>query len=320
MHRGVRLLMSGFGFIGLVQAQADWRFAHPKADMRMSVNLQAVLKSPAVAEALKKAGTGPKDQAMQIQLALGLLSTVDRISISARQGATGSLTGKDSDVLVLVTGSFDPQMIQSFFPSKGTSQVKQVGPHAVLIGEGPSFAQAVQRMAGEMTSRPADELEQSDIWIAGSSALMSQPATTPSNIPPAFKAMRAFSLGVNLGDSPEANVVLSAADAGSAAQMLTAFRAMLAPLTQAPQAAMLEQALQMKQDGSKVRIHFLPPPEVMRFAQAQAASVSYAEQLQPLLGMMGMTPGPKKDPPQPANGGKIMIYGLDDGPHEVKTK
>ena len=62
------------------------------------------------------------------------------LAISSRQ------TGKDQDVLVLVTGSFDPYSIQALFPSRGASQVKQLGPRMILIGEGESFAQAVERM------------------------------------------------------------------------------------------------------------------------------------------------------------------------------
>ena len=308
MHRGARLLIIGFACIGLAQAQADWRFAHPNADVRMSVNVQAVLKAPAVTQALKQQG---KEQPPQVQLILGLLSSVDRISISARQNGKDL---KDSDVLVLVTGSFDPPAIQSLFPSKGAGQVKQVGPHAILVGEGASFAQAVQRMAGAAAERPADELDQSDIWIAGSSALMASQQTAP--IPPALKAMRMFSFGMNLGDSPEINVVLGAVDSPGAAQMLSAIREMLGPSGK---------ALEAKLDGAKVRMHVVLPPELMRFAQSQAASGSLSEQLQPFMGMLGL-PGssgsaaPAKAPAPPSNGGKIMIYGLDDGPREVKTK
>jgi hypothetical protein len=329
MHRGGRLFIFGLACIGggvtsVAHAQADWRFAHPNADMRISVNLQAVLKSPTITAMVKKAEEGPQDQSAQVHFVLGLLSSIDRVSISARQTSSASLASKDSDALVLVTGSFDPSSIRSMFPSTGAGQVKQVGPHAILIGQGASFTQAVQRMAGPALARPSDELEQSDIWIAGSSALLSQP--TSQTVPPAFKAMRGFSLGMNLGESPEASMILTATTPAAATQMLTAFQEMVGPLRGTPQAAtFLENALQMKQDGAKVRLHFLAPPELMRMAQAQAASGSFVEQLQPLMGMLGL-PGssgaatPAKTPAPPSNGGKIMIYGLDDGPHEVKTK
>jgi len=284
MHRGARLFIFGLVLAGLAQAQADWRFAHPDADVRMSVNVQAVLKAPAVTEILRQ-----KDQPAQVQTILALLSSVDRISISARQ------TGQDQDVLALVTGSFDPSLIQPLFPSNGSGQVKQVGPHAILIGEGVSFTQAVQRMTGAAAAGSSDELERSDVWIAGKMA----------QAPPAFQAMQAFSFGLNLGDSPEMNVVVDATDSAGAVQALIVLREILRPLGP---------ALEAKQDGPKVRLHFLLPPEMLRFAQAQAASGSFGSQLQPLMGMLGLAGTP------PANGGKIMIYGLDEGPREVKTK
>ncbi len=218
-----------------------------------------------------------KEQPAQLQLVLGLLSSVDRISISYRQTSSAPLASKDSDVLVLVTGSFDPSSIQSFFPSKGASQVRQVGPHAILIGEGASFAQAVLRMVSEAPAGPSDELEQSDIWIAASPAVMD--SQQMASAPPAFKAMRTFFFGMNLGDSPEMNVVLSAADADGGGQILNALREMAGPLGP---------ALEGKLDGAKVRLHFPLPPEMMRFAQAQAASGSLAQQLQPLMGMLGL--------------------------------
>jgi hypothetical protein len=242
MHRGGRLFVFGFACIGLAQAQPDWRFAHPNADMRMSVNVQSVLKSPAVTGMLKQ-----KEQPAQVQLVLDLLSSVERISISARQ------TGKDQDVLVLVTGNFDPSSIQAMFPSRGASQVKQLDPRTILIGEGESFTQAVQRMAGLAPSGSSDELEQSDIWIAGSSALTSFQQAAP--MAPAFQAMRTFSFGLNLGDSPAINVVLNADGADAAAHMLSALREMLGPLGQ---------ALETQQDGAKVKLHFPLSPDMLR--------------------------------------------------------
>src|SRR5579863_6231310 len=185
MHRGARLLIFGLTAVSVASAQADWRFAHPNADVRINVNLKSVMKSPAVGEMVKKAQTGPKDQIAQMQMVLGLLSTVDRVSISARQVGAGA---KDADVLVLVAGTFDPASVQSFFPSTGTSHVKAVGPHAILIGEGASFNQALQRMAGPPAAGPSDELEQNDIWFSGNAALLSQPSAAQS-VPPAFRAM-----------------------------------------------------------------------------------------------------------------------------------
>src|SRR5689334_22735156 len=122
------VLVLGLACVSWAQSPADWRFAHPDPDLRLSVNLQALLKSAAVANAIRQASAqAPPEQVAKIQEILGVLSSIERISVSARQK-----TPKDSDALVLVTGNFDPKWLQEFFPSKGTSQVRQVGPHAVL--------------------------------------------------------------------------------------------------------------------------------------------------------------------------------------------
>ena len=110
--------------------------------------------------------------------------------------------------------------------------------------------------------------------------------------------------------------MIGATDSPGAAQLLSAIREMLGPPGK---------ALEAKLDGAKIRMHYVLPPEMMRFAQSQAASVSFADQLQPFMGMLGL-PGssgaapPAKAPPPPSNGGKIMIYGLDDGPRESKDQ
>ena len=98
---------------------------------------------------------------MQIDMALAMLRTVDRVSISAIQKTPGT-----PDVLVQVTGSFDAPSLTGMFPSTGTSVVKAVGPHTILVGEGDSFKRAEARLnsAAALSARPG-EMEQSDIWI-----------------------------------------------------------------------------------------------------------------------------------------------------------
>src|SRR5689334_8576540 len=104
-------MLLGLVCVARAQTPADWRFAHPDADLRLSVNVQAVLRSPAFAAAMKQSQAQmPKEQQAAVQQVLGLVSTIERISISARQ----KTVPKDSDVLVLVSGSFDPKTVQQF--------------------------------------------------------------------------------------------------------------------------------------------------------------------------------------------------------------
>ncbi len=310
----------------------DWRFAHPDADLKMSVNLQAVLKSDAIVKAIEQGKAQAKDNAAQIDLVLGILRTIDRFSVSTRQ-----TPGSEMDVLAEVTGSFDPQMIAGFFPSTGKGQVKVVGPHAILIGDGDSFAQAVARMNGGPAAAGGDDIEQSDIWIAGSAEFLAR--QSGQEIPPMLQGLRTFGIGLTLSAMPEVTVVLGAKDEAGAGQLLSMFQLLSGPMLAAsPATADLGKALSMTQDGSRVRMHMVIPPELVAMAQQQAmaAAGGLPAQLAPLLGGMGIggspaasksAAGPKPaSSPKPAavateppaqNGGKVKIYGLDDGTKEI---
>jgi hypothetical protein len=313
------LLLLSFCSLGIAQTPAssgnDWRFAHPDADMKMSVNVQALLKSPAIINAIEQGKAQAKDNAMQIQMALAMLQTIDRLSVSLRQKAPN-----DADVLAQVTGSFDAQFIAGMFPSAGKSQVKVVGPHAILIGEGDSFTQAEARMNGSAAPASGDELDQSDIWIQVSAAMLAQQASQASRM---MEGVRWLSMGLTLSQPPVVNLVLSTTDDAGAAAMLKTIQAMTPMLAAYPATAAVAKDLMLTQDGSRLRIHFVVPPELQTEIQQQAASV--ANNISPMLGTFGLggaSASPSKPvrapaPPPPAqNGGTVRIYGLDDGTKE----
>jgi hypothetical protein len=321
-----------------MRESVDWRFAHPDSDLRLTINFQALLNSPAVVKAIEQgraqAKGQAKDNAVPLELALGMLKTVDRVSVSARQKAVPAGKANTSgapamDVLAQITGSFDPQLIAGFFPSTGTSKVKVVGPHTVLIGEGDSFAKASERMTSGVPAQ-GDELELNDIWVSARSSFLAQQASGANQpMPPLFQSLRGISLGLNLGEAPEINVLLTTADEAGAGEMLKALQ------QAAPMAGTAVKGLSLKQDGSKIRAHLVVPPEtlasVQQFAQQQAASGDLTTQLAPLLGSLGFGgggPASSAKPPTraitparpPQNGGKIVIYGLDDGPKEIQVQ
>ena len=329
------------GVAARADSPADWRFAHPDADVKISLNLQALLNSPAIAKLIEQGKSQAKDNAMQIELVLGMLKTVDRISISVRQRAAvvgKAAAGADMDVLAQVTGSFDSQLIAGFFPSTGAGKVKVVGPHTLLIGEGDSFAAAAERMAAG-ARMPAGELEGSDIWISTSGSFLAQQAAGANQpMPPFLLGLQNLAIGFNFGglnlsDSPEINMLLTATDAAAATEMLKMFQAGTEQVGQLnPMAGQATKALTMTQDGSTIRIHFVVPPEMMALGQQmaaqQATSGGLPAQLAPLLGSLGLGGlGPAKPAappagaiapePPPQNGGKIMIYGLDGGPKAI---
>lgn len=315
------LLLLSFCSLAIAQSSvsssaSDWRFAHPDADMKMSVNVQALLKSDAFAKGVEQAKTQAKDNAMAIQMGIAMLQGVDRLSVSLRQKAPN-----DADVLAQVTGSFDPQFIAGMFPSTGKSQVKVVGPHTILIGEGDSFTQAAARMSGSAAPASGDDLEQSDIWIQVSGAMIAQQAGQQGS--PMMKDVRGLSVGLTFGEAPVVNMVLTAADAAGAATLLGTFQAMTPLLAAYPASAAAAKSLSLKQDGSKLRMHLVIPPEVVAMLQQQAASAASSggtTSFSPMT-LLGLAPSSKLVPPPPPppaqNGGKVMIYGLDDGTKEI---
>jgi hypothetical protein len=352
-------LLLGFsgllGFCGLALGQpsptpaptqpaVDFRFAHPDADLKMSLNVQALLNSPGVVKAIEQAKSQAQDKAMQIQMAMAMLKTVDRVSLSVRQkpsnnkASSNNASGNnaaigpagDTDVLVQVNGGFDSQMIAGLFPSAGSSKVKVVGPHTLLIGDGDSFVLAAERIAAAApapTDNFNDKMQQSDVWVSANYAFLAQKAGgTAQPLLPAFQKVRDISVGINLGEAPEINMLLTDADAAGASELLQTLQGMLTPLAQmAPAAVGTANLPSITQDGARLRLHFVVPPELLamgqqyaqQYAQQQPSSGGLPAQLMPLLGSLGLggaaqatKPAP---PPPPANGGKIMIYGLDGG-------
>jgi hypothetical protein len=339
------------GSVVRASSDVDWRFAHPDAGLKVSLNVQSVLNSPAIAKAIDQGKSQAKNNAMQFELVLAMLKTVDRISLSVRQiavpqavldKAAGGAVSVPPDVLVQVTGSFDPQLIAGFFPSTGTSKVKVMGPHTLLIGEGDSFARATERMNAAGVAMPRDEMEQSDLWLWANSSFLTQGATASSPLgngakqttPLGFPSLRGASMGFNLSDTPEINMLLTAVNEAGAAEILKTIQDAVGQLALAnPMAGTAAKALIMKQNGSIVRVHFVVPPELnalgQQLAQQQAASGGLGAELMPLLGMFGLggPASPAKAPadtiapaPPPQNGGKIVIYGLDEGPKEISPQ
>lgn len=310
-------------------AAADWRFADPDADMKIGINLQALLNSDVFKKGIAQAEAQNKDSATQVNMVLGMLRTVDRISISARQKAPN-----DMDVLAEVTGSFDPNFVTALFPSAGKNQVKVVADHTLLIGEGDSFAQALSRMNGSGKPVPGGELEQSDVWIQASAAMIQKQADQQQQTLPIFKDLRGFAVGLTFADAPVVNMVLTSANDAAAGTMLTTLQAMLPLLASSPQSAAITKNLKLSQDGSSLRMRLTIPPEMMAMIQQQALSAAgdgsgVPSQLAPFLGSFGLGPAqaksgssalPPSDPAASApaqGGGSIKIYGLDGGPKEI---
>ena len=317
------LIFLGLCSIAVAQpAAVDWRFAHPDADMKLGINLKSVLNSSLVTKAIEQAKAQAKDNGPQIDLVLGMVRTIDEVSVSLHQKGPN-----DADVLAELSGAnFSPQLIAAFFPATGKAVAKPISAHTLLIGEGDSFTQAMERTnAGAPI--PGDDLQQNDIWLDVGPALLAQQDSNPQ-LPPFLKGIKGVALGLMLSDSPKVDIAVTAADSASAGTMMTALQQLAPMLAASAGGAGANVAPKFQQDGSRVKMQVTIPPELITMLQQQAASGTAGAmpglppQLSSLLSSLGLGGGAKPDakPPAPQDGGKVIIYGLDGGPKEIPAK
>lgn len=318
-------------------SKVDWRFAHPKPDLLLSMNVGKIVRSPYLAQSLQESFnmTSDVDKA-KLDLILKMVGTVERVQVSLRS----TQVKNDPDYLILVTGNLDGMVRQMLTQqSQGAAVVsREVSPNAILFGKAGLIDQAVQRMSGTTTPYIASDLSSSDLWIAGDAGLLQ--GTTNGPLPPGVDALKRFALGLNFGDPLELNANLSMANEDGAEKMVAMYNLLTAQAAQSPEAAALASAAKIDHQGSEVHFRFSAPLSMLQSqmksaSQGTGAAGLGAGQLPALLGMLGMsqpaspavapaapaTPSPVVAPaPIPQPPGKIMIYGLDDGPREVGTK
>jgi hypothetical protein len=304
-------------------AKTDWRFAHPKPDLLLAINVGTITRSPffqqMVQEAMKKVDSD--QQKAQINMGLAIVKGIERVQISVHSTAAGA----DPDVLVLVTGQLDGMIRQMITQGGPKGMVtREIAQNAFLLGKAGAIDLAARRAAGVVSPAIADELATNDIWIAGDSGLLASAAKSP--LPPGIDSLKKFSLGLNFRDPAELNINLSTRDEAGAEQLVALYNLAVAQAGTAPEASELVQAAKIERDGAKVRFRLSASAEILKHIAAARANAGTAtdsgmpSQLPALLGLFGgpsavstvATPAPAPKPQ-----GKIMIYGLEDGPKEV---
>jgi hypothetical protein len=319
----------------------DWRFAHPKPDLLLSINVGKIVRSPFLAQSLQESFNMKSDvDRAKLDLILKMVGTVERVQVSLKS----TQVKNDLDYLVLVTGNLDGMVRQMLTQQSKNATVvsKELSPTAILFGKPDTIDQAVHRASGTATPYISSDLSSSDLWIAGDTGLMQAASNTP--LPPGADALKRFALGMNFSDPLELNANLSMKDADGAEKMIAMYNLLTAQAGQTPETAALVSAAKIDRQGSEIHFRFSAPLAMlesqMKTASQGAGAGLGAAQMPALLSMLGMSaasahpaaspvPGPaaapiapkpiapQADPPKP---GKIMIYGLDDGPHEVGVK
>jgi hypothetical protein len=270
---------------------------------------------------------------------------------SAKAGpkSTTSAPGSENnpDMLVLITGQLDPTLQQTIMQQSATNAMaaRQIAPDVLLLGKTPQVESAIKRMTGAPVGGDDDSLSDSDLWISGDAAQMTAPVNRgnaaqpddPSWAQSAVMAMhgvdtlKRFSLGLNVRDPFELSVNLQAANEAGADQLLGLYNtAMAANSGKTPdEFAPLVDRVRVGRQGSEIQFRFSAPVAMLQtaFAKSQALRDLGSNPALPagLSGMLGGGSagiGPARSAtraPQaaPAPQGKIMIYGLDDGPREV---
>jgi hypothetical protein len=309
--------------------KVDWRFAHPRPDLLLSINLGKIVRSPYFAQSLQESFnmTSDVDKA-KIDLILKMVGTVERVQVSLRS----TQVKNDPDYLVLVTGNLDNMVRQMLTQqSKGmTVESREVSPGAILFGKPAVIDQAVRRMSGTTSPYIASDLSSSDLWIAGEPNLLQ--ASTNGPLPPGVDALKHFSLGMNFRDSLELNANLSMLNVDGAEKMIAMYNLLVAQASQTPEAAELMHEAKIDRQGAEVHFRLSVPMATLQ-SRMKTASPGVG-QMPALLRMLGMSspaaqptpvqtisappiPAPIAPPAEAPKPGKIMIYGLDDGPKEV---
>jgi len=122
-----------------------------------------------------------------------------------------------------------------------------------------------------------------------------------------------------------------------AGKLVALYNLMAAQAAQTPDAAQLMNFAKVDQQGPEIHFRFAAPLAMLQSQMKSATGGTGATgldlgsgRLPALMGMLGMstpaksaapaTPVSTPAPVAPQNPGKIMIYGLDDGPKEVGVK
>jgi len=292
-----------------------------------------MLRAPMVAEAMKSA---PGAMQAQTTLALKMLQGIEKIQLSIRQaqGTQPSRSqgsgSKDAEMLVLITGQIDPTLRQAI-DQQGTANAmtaRQIAPNVLLLGKNAQLESATKRMEEAPLTGELDGLSESDIWIGGDTAMVASMGNSASGMP-GVDSLKRFSLGIDVGDPFGLSVNLMSANDAGADQLLSLYNlAVAANSSKTPaEFAPLLDRIRVEKHGSEIQFRFSAPVAMIQtaFAKSQALQNLGSTTALP-AGLSGLLVGAHGGPatgssatsfPHPEQPGKIMIYGLDEGPREV---
>jgi hypothetical protein len=289
-----------------VQSNPDWRFAHPGATLVGGFRVQATLNSPLVNTLIEQATAKDPSSGAMVGMMRAALGGITEVRFSIRDMGKG----QNPDVLALVTGVLDDAAAGAL--TQGRTGVRRIDASTLLMGEGQSLEDAVARLSKPATGLQArallnsKDLANNDLWIAGT--LPALPMTIP-----VLDSLRGIALGISAQSDLRVEIALETASPKVAEDLVSSARR-----SQAQQPG-LGAALQSEVDGSTARFRFaMEGDQVIQAVQQGMANGIAQSPLAAFLGQPAVTPGPAA-PPKPKRD-TIRIYGLDDGPREIKPE
>jgi hypothetical protein len=261
----------------------DWRFADTSADALAVLNCSKLSASPLAHSLIDLLGANQGLRQPEVQNIFRALSGVDQVALSLREDR----------IVLLVTGRAPDSILPA--PEAGWKSVSLAG-NAILIGHAGVVDQAVQRLLiasplGELAdmalNRPADN----EFWAVGSAKLAGPEAVTAG--------VKVFSVTSSIRD----RLTSDTAFAFNGVPEESAIRPWLSTLADA------------KIEGNVVHMRMSKDADETRQSFGQIAASPLGQRLGTLIQSARYLP--VRDTATTVHT-KPVIFGLDDGPREVK--
>jgi hypothetical protein len=332
---GIALL----AFASAAAAQTNsWELGHPDAKMMLGIDVKSIRESAAW-QIFRDQTKNQQPSGVQA-MGMGILEQVNHIFLSSLANPTANAK-TNAPFLLAIEGKFPMEALKPFMQSpakryrtadlyrttKTDTTTLAVMDGLLLLGDEKSVLSAIDRRghplppASKLLARAKTLAATNDVWIIADESLSKfRPATSPWN-PLAMQfasQINGVDFGLAVRDGFRFELSLATTDEAAASQMAQMFametQMAMASKPDSPEVADMVQKLKIDSLGNRMRVSLaLTNEEVAALIQA-----SQAEQLARLQAAAAVrqTPPPAARPAKP---GKIMIYGLDDGPHEVQT-
>jgi len=264
-------------------AGIDWRFSDPSADTLAVLNCSKLSASPLAHSLIDLLGANQGLRQLDVQNIFRGLSGVDQVALSVREDR----------IVLLVTGRTPDSILPA--PEAGWKAVSLAG-NAILIGHADAVDQAVQRLSmatplGDLADIALQRQADSDFWAVGSAKLASPEAITAG--------VKLFSLTASIRDRLTSD---------------TAFEFNGVPEA-SPLRAWLSTLVDAKIEGNVVHVRMSKEADETWQSFGQIAVSPLGQRLGVLIKSARYLP--VRDTAATVHT-KPVIYGLDDGPREVK--